>query len=394
MSGKSHPNKGSEPKQPEPLDAAAKRDKWVAAVLIVLAVLLLLGAAAVVLYRQWVRKPTLPTADAQPTATLPPLESQPAQIEDDGAGVQPKVSGRRRSEDFFTILVFGEDKTSSLTDTIMVVSYDVTHQRAAVMSIPRDTLVNVRRSYKSINGVYSGSGKGEAGIAALKDEVSELVGFTPDFYVKIDWELVGKMVDAIGGVDFDIPYHMDYDDDYQDLHIHFDKGPVHLDGEDAMKVVRWRKNNSWSKYYGEGGGSDTARLAVQHQFLSAVLSQTLRIQNVTRIGELAELFGENVVSDLTINNLLWFGSQAIFGGLKVDDVNFVTMPYYGAPNENSPYFGRVCPDEEPLLALINESLNPYETEVTIKELDLMRFNSDGTLRSSTGVLADPSAGRP
>lgn len=156
-----------------------------------------------------------------------------------------------------------------------------------------------------------------------------------------------------------------------------------------MNLVRWRKNNDGTAT--PGGGGDTSRLDVQHQFLKAVLSQTLQLKNVTRIGQLAELFGENVVSDLTIENLFWFGSQAIMGGLNVDDVNFVTMPYSGGYGA---YEMKVCPNWNQLLELINESLNPYVEDVTMKQLDLIRINKDGSLTSSRGKLADSSASRP
>lgn len=360
------------------------------AILIVLAVVMALIATVCVLYRVWVVKPTLPSVDEDPVA------SQSGEPGSDVDAVQPKVSGERKSQDYYTILVFGADETSGLTDTMMVVSYDVTNQKASVMSIPRDTLINTAAtgiSNKQINSVYKRNGSGEEGIAALKNEVSDLVGFVPDYYVKIDWELVGQMVDAIGGVWFDIPYHLDYDDPYQDLYIHFEPGYQYLSGEDAMKVVRWRKNNSWSQYAGEGGGSDINRLNMQHEFLKAVLGQTLQLKNVTKIGELAELFGQNVESDLSIENLFWFGSQAIMGGLNVDDVNFFTMPYRSV--DRGQYIYRLYPDQNQLLECINEYLNPFVEEVTIRELDLISVSADGnTLSSSTGVLADPSAGIP
>ncbi len=373
-----------------------KKERVIMAVMIVVAVLMVIAAAVAVLYNRWVKKPSLPAGE-DPSASdasgvrpgadeaLNPDVSDDPDIDP----VEPKVSGERKSDDFYTVLVFGADVTSGLTDTIMLASYDITNQNATVMSIPRDTLVNVRsRSSKSINAVYSNNGKGESGLKALVGEVSELVGFTPDFYVMIDWELVGLMVDAIGGVDYDIPWHMGYDDPYQDLHIHFEAGLQHLDGEDAMNLVRWRKNNDGTKT--EGGGGDTSRLDVQHDFLKAVLKQTLQLTNVTKIRQLAALFGENVESDLTIENLLWFASQAIFGGLNVDDVQFVTMPYYGV--SSGVYKDRIYPNQRQLLALINESLNPFVEEVTIKQLDLIRVSSDGnTLSSSTGKLADASA---
>lgn len=375
-----------------------KHEKRIMVIMIILAVIMAIAAAVAVFWTRWIVKPNLPSPTPTASGNLEPAESrQPEAPEISEAPadelafdpVEPKVSGKRKSEDFYTVLIFGSDVTSGLTDTIMVGSYDITNQRATLMSIPRDTLVNVRSSYKLINGVYSAGGKGEKGIERLMNEVSELVGFLPDYYVMIDWELVGQMVDAIGGVDYNIPFHMGYEDDGQDLHISFEPGLQHLDGQQAMELVRWRKNNDGTKT--EGGGGDTSRLDLQHDFLKSVLKQTLQIKNVTRVGELAELFGNNVVSDLSVENMFWFASQAILGGLSVDNVNFVTMPHYGV--SSGVYAGRIYPNQKELLKLINESLNPYVADVTIKELDLIRVSSGGnTLSSSTGKLADPSAG--
>lgn len=380
-----------------PEQAQKKKEKTIMVVMIVLAAVMVMAAAGVLIYNRWVKKPDLPSAESpKPSkaveSTDPEADPSPEETLDFDA-VQPKVGGARKSSDIYTFLVFGSDVTSGLTDTIMVGTYDITNQQATVMSIPRDTLVNVRSSYKNINGVYNMNGKGEKGTAALKQEVSELVGFTPDYYVMIDWELVGEMVEAIGGVWYDIPYHMDYDDPYQDLSIHFDPGNQFLNGKDAMKVVRWRENNRWSPYYGEGGGSDLNRLSNQQNFLKAVLKQTLQIKNVTRIGQLAELFGNRVVSDLSVENIFWFAQEAIIGGLQVSDVNFCTMPYYGV--ERGRFKWRVYPNQSGLLKLINEQLNPFVEQVTIRELDLIRVSADGdTLSSSTGRLADPSAAIP
>ena len=368
------------------------RKEWIRAViLIVLAILMVLAAVLTVLYRRWVQKPELPGGDS-------PVESGQVLPSGQDLGidsVQPKVSGERKSEDFYTILVFGPDETSGLTDVMMLVSYDVTNQNATVMSFPRDTLINSSGrtvSQKQLNAVYNRYGQGQAGIEGLKSEISELVGFLPDYYIMIDWHLVGEMVGAIGGVWFDIPYNMQYDDPYQDLHIHFEPGNTFLNGEDAMKVIRWRENNSGIPSGGDG--SDTMRINLRNDFLKAVLGQVLQLKNVTKIGELASLFSQRVTSDLTIENLFWFGSQAVLGGLRVEDVNFVTMPYYGASNNrNAVYWGRVYPNQQALLELINESLNPFVDEVTLNELDLISVSADGnTLSSTTGVLADPSAG--
>ena len=377
-------------------------------VMIVIAVIMVIAAVLVSLYARWVRKPVLPPSPGQsgsvaesqnPGAASPdPAVSDDIPDEPDYDPVQPKVGGERKSEDFYTILVFGSDEASGLTDTIMVVSYDVTNQKATAMSIPRDTLVNAKFSGidpKKVNAVYKFNGCGQRGIKALKNEVSELVGFTPDYYVMINWELVGQMVEAIGGVWFDVPWDMWYRDPYQDLYIDLKEGYQLLNGDQAMQLVRWRKNMDPVTYkiLNDHSVGDVGRLDIQHDFLKAVLKQTLQLKNATKISQLAKLFGENVTSDLTVENLFWFASQAIFGGLNVDDVNFVTMPFaYGFYPVNGKERSFVYPSQRSLLTLINDSLNPFVQNVTIKQLDLMSVASDGSLRSSTGVLADPSVG--
>ena len=373
-------------------------------VMIVLAVIMVIVTALVLLYKRWVKKPNLPPGPSHSDSGSAPSAAVPSPGPGTGPGTeasfgivtaQPLTGGKRRSQDFYTILIFGTDVSAGLTDTIMVASYDVTNQKATVLSIPRDTLVNniyLDAPNKSINATYAQNGKGESGTLALKTEVSRLIGFVPDFYVTINWELVGKMVDAIGGVYFDIPCRMGYDDPTQDLHIHFEAGYQYLDGPAAMNLVRWRKNNN-PGLPTPGGGGDLSRLNIQHDFLKAVLKQTLKPQNIIRVPELIRLFNENVVSDLAVENMLWFGQQAVIGGLSVEDVQFTTMPVYETSNVAGRYYGKVCPIPDQLLAVVNDSLNPYVEEVTLRQLDLIQMSADGNILSSTtGTLRNPSAG--
>ncbi len=339
-------------------------------ILVILVVLAALAIYSVFVYRSLIVKPELPQPE---TAVTPPaVVIDPVTGETSAPIIVDKVSGERKSEDFYTILVVGTDIASNSTDTMMLVSYDMTNQKATVMSIPRDTLVNTfgTKRRTRINSIYAAYGRGEEGMNALTHEVSELLGFVPDYRVFLNWELVGQMVDAIGGVEYDVPFHMEYDDPNQDLHIYVEKGYQLLDGNKAMQVVRWRKNNKGVS--GGGGGSDLNRLKVQQGFLKAVLKQTLQIKNLSKISALVELFGENVEGTLTTENLLWFAKEAVFGGLNVDSVEFVTMPWKAAGNY-------VYPDQEKLLELINTKLNPFNTEITVNELDLIYLDAEGNL---------------
>ena len=390
-----------------PAQAQKRKEKRIMIVMIAAAVVMALAAAAVLAYNHWFKEPELPPVgpaqSGAPDSSAPPGESDDPNFVMDT--LEPKVGGERKSPKIYTILIFGTDETSGLTDTMMVATYDVTNQRATVMSLPRDTLINSSArpniNAKKLNAVYNVYGQGDKGIEALKNEVSELVGFVPDYYVQIDWALVGEMVDAIGGVWFDNPYHMQYYDPHQDLDIYQPQGYRLLWGSDAMQVVRWRHNDPGipynpgvSKAY---AASDLERLAVQHAFLKAVLKQTLQIGNITRIGQLIELFNSRVNSDLAVENMLWFGQEAVLGGLKVDDVEFCTMPNAGGSYRQPGYrdpFTFVCPRQSELLTIINEKLNPFVEEVTIRQLDLMSQATDGSLRSSTGRLAAPELGNP
>ena len=144
----------------------------------------------------------------------------------------------------------------------------------------------------------------------------------------VEWEAVGAIVEAIGGVYFDVPYNMDYHDQYQDLVIEQEKGYRKLNGDDAMQVIRWRKNDSNSPY-GNPQIGDSGRMQIQQDFLKAVIKQLLQLKNVVNPGKLAEVFQENVETDLSFENILWFGKRAVFGGLSLEDVSFMTMPWTG-----------------------------------------------------------------
>ena len=364
----------------------------------VLLVLLLVGIIAGGSYLLKIRAPELPNKgnDAQNDP------DQPSQVDeiDYGDGVRPRVDGERKSKDFYTVLVLGRDTGGGgNTDTMLLASYDVTNQKATVMSIPRDTMVNVPWDVKKINSVYNYYGGGDKGIKALYKEISQLIGFEPDYQVVVEWEAVGKIVEAIGGVYFDVPYTMDYHDPYQDLVIEQEKGYRLLDGDDAMQVIRWRKNDKNSPY-GNPEIGDSGRMQIQQDFLKAVLKQLLQLKNVTNIGKIAKVFQENVETDLSFENILWFGKQAVFGGLSVDDVTFTTMPWYGVyvySRSISSAYGRpmkldyVAPNATKLLDLVNNELSPFVEKFSMSDLDIMSVNEDGSLSSSTGHVEDSRA---
>ena len=367
-----------------PCRALSGREK---ALRVLIGVAIALAAVLIGLVLFWnvfVQKPSIP---GEPDLTDLPMESGEQLLTD-----RPGRTSADRKKDFFTFLVIGRDTGGGgNTDTILLAAYDVPNQKLNVMSIPRDTMVNVSWDIKKINSVYNFNGGGDDGIKALYKEISQLVGFVPDFQVVVEWKAVGELVDALGGVYFDVPRNMNYEDPTQDLSIHVKKGYQKLDGEAAMGVVRYRHDNDMRYGYSDG---DLGRIKTQQAFLKAVVKQCLQIQNVSKINELARVFTDNVTTDLTINNLAWFAQEAIFGGLDMENVNFCTMPNEGHmvwSRSYHNYQSYVTPIEDELVDLVNESFNPYKEDLDSSELDIMGVDANGRLTSTTGHVEDSKA---
>ena len=360
-------------------------------ILIVVCVLLAIILAGLMIYRTIFVKPEL---ENKPNPKPGTEDVQKEEVEIDvGDGLQPMLSGERKSEDFYTFLIIGRDTSSGNCDTMLLASYDMVNQKATVMSIPRDTMVNVPWDVKKINSVYPRYGGGEKGIEKLKTEISQLVGFKPDYTVVVEWEAVGEMVEAIGGVWFDVPYDMRYWDPYQDLEIVVDKGYQKLSGEDAMGVIRWRQNSDGTRY----PDGDLGRIKTQQAFLKAVVKQMLQVKNAVKLFEFAQIFEKNVTTELSVQNIFWLAKGAVMGGLDMENVEFVTMPSratscWSRLVKNMQSY--VVPRPTQLLELVNTKLSPFTKVFTLSDLDIMSVNKDGSVSSTTGVVADGPAALP
>ncbi len=370
-------------------------------ILIVVIVVLTIALAAVLAMRSLFVRPEIPKRNPPQQTTDADGDGKPDEPEgiDYGDGIRPRGGdGERKSADYWTVLIIGRDTGGGgLTDTLLLASYDVTNQKATVMSIPRDTMVNIPYDIKRINAVYNYYGGEERGIQHLYKEIAQLVGFEPDFQVVVEWDAVGEIVDAIGGVYFDVPQDMNYDDPYQDLHIHQAAGYRLLSGDDAMQVLRYRhdnRKNGVMKGYPDG---DLGRIKTQQAFLKAMVDQLLKPKNMTKVGPLIEAFNKNVETDMSFQNILWFGQQAVMGGLNTENVNFVTMPNrakYAYSRSVGNMQSYVVPNARELLDLVNNELSPFTEIFTLSDLDIMSVNADGSLSSSTGYVEDKKAALP
>lgn len=244
--------------------------------------------------------------------TMDPIEKQPEPIakadhpspspdvEEPAAGIPEEKEIIPESK---TGLMIGFDQSNNLTDVIMVGHVDTSQNKVKVISIPRDFLIdfsqepfkslkqahpNIRIGHSRINGIYALTGGDEEGLAALKLVVETITGLHIDHMATIDVSGFKKVVDIVGGVEFDVPVRMYKMDPYQDppLRINLQPGLQLLNGEQAQGLVRFRG-------YPNG---DFQRIKVQQEFITA-LFQKIVSSNGDQLTALVRQISEMVKAD-------------------------------------------------------------------------------------------------
>ncbi len=190
------------------------------------------------------------------------------------------------------LLGVSDDLDSRHTDTIILCSYNPKTSDVSMISIPRDTFVG--------KDVSSAIGNDKINVLFYKshekflNEISKIAGIDIDYYAVINNDALIKIVDIMGGVDFDVPIDMNYDDPTQDLHIHLEKGMQHIDGEKAEQLLRFRHNNDGTSYPGNYGDNDFGRMKTQRAFMEAMAKQLISIKNVFNVKKIYNTVMDNI----------------------------------------------------------------------------------------------------
>lgn len=330
----------------------------------ILAVLALVVIGAFCTYMLWEKVPDI--SDEAPVQ----VSAQPVKS-DSGSDDTGTAFSTDRQDGVYTVLLVGNDDGNGNTDTIIVGKIDTVQHKMDFVSIPRDTLVNISWNIRKINAVYWGTvNSGGVGIDGLRQQVKNLLGFDVDCYAVIDLNVFIDTVDALGGIYFDVPCDMDYEDSSQNLYIHVKAGYQLLDGETAMGVVRFRSG------YANG---DLGRVEMQQKFLKAAASQFITLGNIPNISKVTQILGDGMDTNLSAANIAFFLRQAL--QCKSEDINFYTLP-------NSPDMVRglsyTFVQLYDWLDMINAHLNPYTTPITAANVDIV-YRSGGAI-CCTGEL--------
>lgn len=255
--------------------------------------------------------------------------------------------GRRiKDSSRINVLVIGTE--NSRTDTILVASYDTETKMADLISIPRDTYYP-REGYdrpdsKKINAIYSGEG-----IEGLTEAVQDILGIPINKYVVFNYEAVVECVNIMGGVEVNVPFHMVYNDPYDDppLVIDIPEGHQLLNGEQSLKFLRYRKGYD---------NQDLGRIKAQQEFIKSATKKVLSL----KLPAIIEEAFSHIKTNFSIGELLGLAGNTI--GFSPENINSNLMPGVETPLEGLSFF---IPNDDEIMNLVYTIYGLVETENTV-----------------------------
>ncbi len=286
-----------------------------------------------------------------------------------------------RKKGYYTFLIAGTDVISNNTDVLMLASFDTVKGEINIVQIPRDTFVNKTvggyQTVTRVNSVYaaaynrstaSGSRGATARHVAMKDLKSRLEAslcVNLDYYVLVSTSSFRRIVDAIGGVWFDVPEDMDYDDPEQELSIHLKKGYQLLDGENAEGLIRFRSG------YAQG---DLDRVSVRADFLRAMMKQVKENLTADALATIAGEFLTSVDSSVSLTDAVYFAKQLY----SVSSENFTVTTLSGSSvmNPQTGLWSYYVINKKGALADINRYLNVFSGDIAADIFDSKGFFTD------------------
>lgn len=274
--------------------------------------------------------------------------------------------------DPFYMLLIGADKSedrdasgefggSYRTDSMILARVDPQEKEVTLISVPRDTRVNIPgHGEQKINAAYAFGG---ASLAV--DTVSELAGVPISHYAEIDFDGFKAVVDALGGVEVDVP--MEVNDDMAGGHV--DAGLQTLNGEQALILCRSRHN------YDDIGNGDAIRAANQRLVLSAIMKKVMN-SDVATITNTVSTLAEYVTTDYSVTGLIGL-AQSMMGIDVSNNVYTAAVPTTSVYEDN--LWWEVLDEAawEEMMNRVKQGLSPTE-ETQIDEASGATMSSAGS----------------
>ena len=217
------------------------------------------------------------------------------------------------------LLITGLDQDGLRTDLILIASYNTSSKKTDILLIPENTRMYVGGRYQKISAAHAIYKNGKPkGISGTIEALNRLTAIPLNYYMEFSEDAFRQIIDAFGGVDFNVPRNMKYSDPLQDLYINLKKGRQNLDGNKSCQLLKF------ASY--EGGVQE--RTLTQKNFFEELARQKL---NPEYISMLPGLYSElDIKTNLNTEDIIKYSN--IILGLCGDDINFCTLPGYQEQN--------------------------------------------------------------
>ncbi len=285
------------------------------AALIILSIVAILLIGAICFLGFFIQPPDVSNPGPSTEVIDPDTNKQVETTDPSQTEQTPTEPAKIPKEGYYNILIAGTDNDGFRTDTLMIARLDTMNHSVALLSIPRDSLVEISSGVTKINSIYGIYGCGANGMESLLLEVEDILGFKPNGYALVNLNAFVELVDLVGGVYYDVPQDMYHVDPTQDLYIDLKSGYQHLDGNEAMQLVRFRGYDA----------ADIERTHVQQKFLVTLAKQCMSITNLAKIKDYCDIFVRNVSTNFSAGNLLYFVQELA----KCDFTNLSTYTLPG-----------------------------------------------------------------
>ncbi len=234
-----------------------------------------------------------------------------------------------------------------LSDVMLLLRFHPQNKKIVMLSIPRDTRVPIEgHGMKKINAANV-----DGGLALSAKTVSQLLGGVGiDRYVRINVLGVSKLIDALGGVTVDVPKDMKYRDDSQHLYINLKAGKQHLNGDQALQLLRYRND----------GLGDVGRVGRQQMVIHSLMEQTFNPNTLRRLPEIIKVIQSHIDTNLTVEELMTLAGF----GMQTNGSNVEMLMVPGRYSEKGEFDASYwIPDSDRITAVMTQhfDLEPPQT---------------------------------
>lgn len=201
----------------------------------------------------------------------------------------------------------GQGEGNSRSDALLMATLNIKNKSVKLVSIPRDSYVHIPKvGYKDkINHAHA-----FGGTQAAVETIEELFEVPVDYYVKMNFNAFIDVVDALGGIEVEVPYDRLEKDENDKNTIQLIKGLQELDGRHALALARTRKLDT-----------DVERGKRQQMILQAIMKEAISVKSVTKYGDIIEAVGDNMKTDMTFDEMKSFFAYAKGGMPQVDTIS-------------------------------------------------------------------------